>query len=62
MDIKNPTAPCICCYTTLWNISVSKQVLKDKLQDSVATYLRCSGVVNNQIKNGLLLSLWMNFF
>jgi len=24
MDIKNPTAPCICCYTTLWNINVSK--------------------------------------
>ena len=24
MDIKNPAAPCICCYTTLWNINVSK--------------------------------------
>jgi len=27
------------------------------LQGSVATYLRCDGVVNNQIKKGLLLSL-----
>jgi len=24
LDTKNPTAPCICCYTTLWNINVSK--------------------------------------
>ena len=23
-DIKNPNAPCICCYTALWNINVSK--------------------------------------
>jgi len=23
-DIKNPAAPCICCYTTLWNVNVSK--------------------------------------
>jgi len=31
----------------------------DKLQGSVAAYLRCGGVVNtgNQIKKGLLLSL-----
>ena len=27
------------------------------LQGSVATYLRCGGVVNNQIKKGSLLSL-----
>jgi len=57
MHIKNPTAPCICCYTTLWNINVSKKALNDKLQGSVATYLRCGGIVNNQIKKGLLLSL-----
>ena len=25
MGIKNPTAPCIYCYTTLWNINVSKK-------------------------------------
>ena len=29
----------------------------DKLQGSVATYLRCGGVVNNYIKSGLLLSV-----
>jgi len=41
----------------LWNINVWKQAINDKLQNSVATYLRCVGVVNNQIKKGLLLSL-----
>ena len=33
------------------------QALNDKLQCSVAAYLRCGGVVNNHIKKGLLLSL-----
>ena len=31
MDIKNPTAPCICCNTILWNInveSVSEKMFK----------------------------------
>jgi len=37
----------------------AKQAINDKLQGSVATYLRCSEVVNNQIKKGLLLSLWV---
>jgi len=33
--------------------------MNDKLQGSAATYmyLRCGGVVNNQVKKGLLLSL-----
>jgi len=35
----------------------SKQAINNKLQGSVATYFRCGGVVNNQIKKGLLLSL-----
>jgi len=35
----------------------AKQALNDKLQGSVAAYLRCDGVVNNQIKKDLLLSL-----
>jgi len=34
----------------------AKQDVNDKLQDSVATYLRCGWVVYNQIKKGLLLS------
>ena len=39
----------------------AKQALNDKLQGSVATHLRCGGVVNNQIRKGLLLSLSVNF-
>jgi len=44
MIIKNPTTPCI--HTTLWHIIVRKQAINDKLQGSVATDLRCGGVVN----------------
>jgi len=40
----------------------AKQAINDKLQGSVATYLRCGVVVNNQIKKGLLLSAWVSFF
>ena len=35
----------------------AKQAINDKLQGSVVTYLRCGGVLNNEIKKGLLLSL-----
>ena len=28
----------------------AKQAINDKLQGSVASYLRCVGVINNQIK------------
>ena len=35
----------------------AEQAINDKLQGSVATCLRYGGVVNNQIKKGLLLSL-----
>jgi len=34
----------------------AKHAINDKLQGSVATYLMCGGVVNNQIKKGLLLT------
>jgi len=40
----------------------AKQAIKNKLQGSVAAYLRCGGVVNNQIKKGLLLSLRVIIF
>jgi len=40
---------------------LAKQAINDKLQGSVATYFRCGGVVNNQIKKGLLLSAWFFF-
>ena len=56
---------CVVFYgdTTLWNINVSKtQATNDKLQGSVAAYLRCGGVVNSQIKKGLLVSVSMKFF
>ena len=35
----------------------AKQAINDTLQGSVATYLRCGGVVSNKINKGLLLSL-----
>ena len=35
----------------------AEQAINDKLQGSVAAYLKCGGVVNNQIKKGSLLSL-----
>jgi len=35
----------------------AKEALNDKLQGTVAAYLRCGGVVNNQIKKSLLLSV-----
>ena len=38
------------------------QAINDKLQGSVATYLRCGGVVHNHINKGLLLSAWVNKF
>jgi len=40
----------------------AKQAISDKLQGSVATYLRFGGVVNNQIKKDLLLSLRVKNF
>ena len=35
----------------------AKQAINDILQGSVATRLRCGGVVNNQIKKGLSMSM-----
>ena len=40
----------------------AKQAINDKLQCSVATYLKCGGIVNNQIKKGSLLSLSVKKF
>ena len=36
-----------------------KQAINNKLQGNVATHLRCGGVVDNEIKEGLLLSPWV---
>ena len=46
-------------YETLMS---AKQAVNDKLQGSVATYLRCGKDANIQINSGLLLSLRMNYF
>ena len=40
----------------------AKQAINEKLQGSVATFLTCGVVVNNQIKKGLLLNLRVKFF
>ena len=62
MDINNP--PHLAHVATLprETLMSAKQALNDKLQSSVATYLRCGEVVNNQIRKVLLLSLSVNFF
>jgi len=55
MHIKTHTAPCICCETVF---STKEAINHDKLQGSVAEYLRCGGtggIVNNQLQKGLLL-------
>jgi len=58
---KDPTAPFLYVATLPRETLMSaKRVINDKLQGSVATYLRWDGVINNQIKKGLLLSLWVN--
>ena len=51
--------PHLACAATLpcATLLSAKQALNNKLQGSVATYLRCGRVVNNQIKTGLLLSV-----
>jgi len=46
----------------LAKINVTKQANNDKLQGTVATHLKCGGVVNNQIKKCLLLSLSVKTF
>ena len=43
-------------------INVRKQAINDRLQGSVATYLRSGGVLNNQIKKDLLMSLSVKSF
>jgi len=43
-------------YLNCETLMSAKQAINDKLQGSIAVYLRRGGVVNNQIKKGLLLS------
>ena len=60
MDIKSvKVPPQLAHFATLpcETLMSAKQATNTKLQGSVATYLRCGGDVNNQIKKSLLLSL-----
>ena len=61
MDIKHPNVAYVATLPCETSMS-AKQAINDKLQGNVATYVRCGGVVNNQIKKGLLLSVRVNFF
>jgi len=57
MHIKNPPHLAYVATLPCETLMSAKQAINDKLQGSVAAYIRCGGVVNNQIKKGLLLSL-----
>jgi len=61
MDIKIQSH--LACVATLPDETLmsAKQAINDKLQGSVATYARCGGVVNNQIKI-VLLSVSVEYF
>jgi len=61
MHIKNHTAPYIRHILSCATLMSAKQAINVKLQDIVATYLRCRGVVNNQIRSDVLLSLSIIF-
>ena len=53
LNVPQHLASALSCETLI----SAKQALNDKLESSVAAYLRCGGVVNNQIKKNLLLDL-----
>ena len=59
MDIKTPPHLAYVAELPCETLMSAKQAISDELQGSVATSLRCGGVVNIQIKKGLLLSLWV---
>ena len=57
MDIKIPPHLAYVATLPCETVMSAKQAINDTLQGSVATYLRYDGVVNNQIKKGLLPNL-----
>jgi len=57
MDIKIPPHLAYVVTLTCETLMSAEQAVNDKLQGSVATYLRYGGVVNKHIKKGLLLNL-----
>jgi len=62
LQLKIPPYLAFVAILYLETLMSAKQAINGKLQGSVATYLRCAGVVNKQIKKGLLLILSVNFF
>ena len=50
MHIKNPPHLAYVATLPCETLMSAKQAINDKLQGSVAAYIRCGGVVNNQIK------------
>jgi len=65
MAIKNPIAWSHRAYIATLpceTLMSSTEAVNDKLQRSLATYLRYGGVVNKQIRKSLLLSLSPSFF
>jgi len=59
---KIPPHPAYVSTLPCETLMSAKQAINDKLQGIVATYLRCGGVVNNQIKKNSLLSLRVENF
>ena len=63
MDIKCPPHLAYVATLPCETLMSAKQAISNKLQGSVATYLRCHDIFKNQKnKTGLLPSLWVNFF
>jgi len=60
--MTNPTTPSICCHTTLWNINVRKQAINDKLQGSVAKFLRCGGLSITKLRKVYCWVCRWNFY
>jgi len=54
--LKIPPRHMLLHYLDRETLMSAKQAINDKLQ-GIATYLKCGGLVNDQIKKGLLLSL-----
>ena len=52
----------VCCQTTLWNINVTKQANNNKLQGSVAAYLRCGGLSVTKLRKVYCWVCQWNFF
>jgi len=60
--VATATLPCETSVSENERQSETNAVINDKLQCTVVTYLKFGEIFNNEIKNGLLLSLPVNFF